>query len=219
MPREWQALGGTGGFLCLNQGPGGSICLQIHSPCPRGGPGVRYRQMALWHSFPTPFSSWESECSVFERQATLVFSWVLSRRWGIKVAEEPVSCPGLCPRPVPEQKCWRLWDPPKARAQLFCAWTPLSQIGICEQLKYFNQLRRCYIHLSCQEPTNPLGISHQLAEWCWYRTGRWRNSHRRWDAHLCMMCCCVISQPGREDQQRGLMATSGITSSSIQIKK
>lgn len=113
IPRERQALGGTGGFLCLNQGPGGSICLQIHSPCPRGGPGVRYRQMALWHSFPTPFSSWESECSVFERQATLVFSWVLSRRWGIKVAEEPVSCPRLCPRPGPEQKCWRLWDPQK----------------------------------------------------------------------------------------------------------
>lgn len=47
MPRESQALGATGVSLCLNQGPGGSICLQIHSPCPGGGLGVRYRQMAL----------------------------------------------------------------------------------------------------------------------------------------------------------------------------
>lgn len=46
-PERVKLCGGTGVSLCLNQGPGGSICRQIHSPCPGGGLGVRYRQMAL----------------------------------------------------------------------------------------------------------------------------------------------------------------------------
>lgn len=81
-------------------------------PLPKEGLG-RYRQMALWHSFPAPFPWCASECSVLERQATLVFMvgfWVQgaelkrhsadSERWA---AEQPAPCPGLCQKTVPEE--------------------------------------------------------------------------------------------------------------------
>lgn len=168
--------------------------------------------MALWHSFPTPFSSRASECSVLERQATLVFvvgfgvrGEELKRCWadgGRRAAEEPAPCPGLCPQPVPEQQRWGQQAPraPKARVRPRRAWTPLTQMSIYEQVKYLNQLRCRDIHLSRRNVGIPLGIGHQQAEeWFWHKTRRWQESLVGKEIHTSIWCAAVPPASSAEE--------------------
>lgn len=217
-PERESSLEGYRRFsLCLNQGPRGRMCLAEPQSSPKGRSGI-----ARWHC-DTVFQLLFLHGRVNVRlgktgnPGLLVSFWVEdeeltwqrslfpapgtahghSLRKSAGGSETPKSQGTAVPRLNTSVPNWHLWT---------------SEILKSTQMMLHS--------LITQERRNPLGISHQLAEeWFWYRTGRWRNSHRRWDAHLYMVCCCVIRQPGRKDQQSGLMATSGITSSCIQIKK
>lgn len=138
------------------------------SPCQPYGLG-RYHQMALWHSFPTPFSSCASECSVLERKVTLVLMVGFGvqdeglKRW-LGDGERRQQ------RPVPEAQCWgqEAPRPLKAGVPLHCASTPLFQRGISEQGTHLNQLQLLLHPLLMKEVGNLLGTCHQLAEeWFW----------------------------------------------------
>lgn len=142
-------LGGTGVSLRLTRGPGGRHLRTDPQPLPKGRAGCQVSPDGTVTQFSNSFffmCEWTFSLGKTCNPGLLVSFWVDEElKWQGSLFTAPGSAHGQS-----LSKSAGGSETPKAKAQLYCAWTPLSQIGICEQVKYFNQLRCCYIHLSCK---------------------------------------------------------------------